>query len=166
MKKNSTKTCKTKGNPNTPFQFLAVYSFTVYFCAVGRFRLNFIFYSLLMAFSAYGQKNPSADCPLELTLKVQARLDSMAAANFDANRIQGYRILLYSGNDRNQANLAKENAYLHFPKGDVYLTYQSPTFKVRFGNFYTRLEAWQILLKLRPDFPNAVITNEVVFVKP
>lgn len=99
-------------------------------------------------------------------MKVQALLDSMAAVNFKANRIQGFRILLYSGNDREEAGRAKETIYRLFPKADVYTAYSAPTFKVRFGDFYTRIEAWQHLLKLKGPFPGAVITNDIVIIKP
>ena len=129
-------------------------------------RLWFSLFFGLLAQAGAAQSAAYRECSEDITLSMQARLDSMAAANFEANRIQGYRILLYTGNDRNLANLAKENAYQLFPKGDVYLSYQSPTFKVRFGNFYSRLEAWQNLLKFRNLFPNAVITNEIVIIKP
>ncbi len=128
--------------------------------------LIFSFFNMLLTLNSFGQRSVSDDCPLDITLKTQALLDSQAGLNFEANRIQGYRILLYTGNDRNIANLAKENAYTLFPKGDVYLTYQSPTFKVRFGNFYSRMEAWNGLLKFRSLFPNAVLANEIVVVKP
>lgn len=106
------------------------------------------------------------DCPLDKTLRIQAMLDSMAAVNFKANHIHGFRILLYSGNDREEAGRAKEAAYRLFPKADVYTAYSAPTFKVRFGDFYTRIDAWQHLLKLKGLFPGAVITNEIVIVKP
>jgi len=129
-------------------------------------RLWFSLLSGLLAQAGAAQSTTYRECSEDVTVSMQVRLDTMAAANFEANRIQGYRILLYTGNDRNLANLAKENAYQLFPKGDVYLSYQSPTFKVRFGNFYSRLEAWQNLLRFRNLFPNAVITNEIVIIKP
>ena len=148
------------------YTFSALGEFSYYFApAMTRWLLYSISFWLLIQ-TAAAQSLDYRECSEDITLSMQARLDSMAAANFEANRIQGYRILLYTGNDRNLANLAKENAYQLFPKGDVYLSYQAPTFKVRFGNFYSRLEAWQNLLKFRNLFPNAVITNEIVIIKP
>ena len=116
--------------------------------------------------TASSQPKSYEDCSLDKTMKVQALLDSMAAVNFKANRIQGFRILLYSGNDREEAGRAKETIYRLFPKADVYTAYSAPTFKVRFGDFYTRIEAWQHLLKLKGPFPGAVITNDIVIIKP
>jgi hypothetical protein len=120
----------------------------------------------LMPLFSKAQNLPYRDCNAEITHLVHSRLDSMASKNFTASRISGYRILLYSGNDRSEAGKAKEKAYILYPKGDVYTTYSAPTFKVRFGNFYSRLEAWQLLKKIQVHFPQAVITPEVVLVKP
>ena len=129
-------------------------------------------FSLILAFTIFHFKEAKAqsknydDCRLDVTIRIQSVLDSQAAENFRANRIQGFRILLYSGNDREEANRAKEEVYKLFPKGDVYMAYKAPTFKVRFGDFYTRHDAWQNLLWLRPHFSQAVILNEIVIVKP
>jgi hypothetical protein len=113
-----------------------------------------------------GQTKGYKECILDQTDRVNAMLDSAAIKNLEASRIQGFRILIYSGNDRDEAIKAKENAYLLFPKADVYMTYQVPSFKVRFGDFYSRLDAWTTLLKLKAQFPQAVITNEIVNIKP
>ena len=125
---------------------------------------------LLCFFSAAlpskAQPKPEEDCAYDRTMKVNAMLDSMTAANFEASRIQGFRILLYSGNDRDEAGHAKEAAYRVFPKADVYMAYSAPTFKVRIGDYYSRFDAWQDLLKLREQFPRAVITSEIVVIKP
>jgi len=132
-----------------------------------RTAISFILTGFLMVVkTSSAQSGSYEDCALDKTLKVQAMLDSMTAANFEASRIQGYRILLYSGNSRDEAGRAKEMVYKLFPKADVYMAYSAPTFKVRFGDFYSRLDAWQHLLKLRAQFPQAVITNEIVIIKP
>jgi hypothetical protein len=112
------------------------------------------------------QLREGEDCPHEKTMVIQKKLDSLAVKNFEANRIQGFRIQLYSGNNREEAGHAKELIYQLFPKADVYTNYQAPTFKVRFGDFYSRIDAWQHLLKLQGQFPSAVITSEIVIIKP
>lgn len=81
------------------------------------------------------------------------------------NKIRGFRILLYSGNDRELATKAKAQGYKVFPKADVYTQYNVPTFKVRLGDYYQKLEAYKALGKLKPYFPAAVIVEEVVNLK-
>ncbi len=123
-----------------------------------------ILFAVLLSSDLMGQEYK--ECILDQTDQVNKLLDSLAIKNLEASRIQGFRILIYSGNERDEAIKAKENAYVLFPKADVYMTYQVPSFKVRFGDFYSRLDAWTTLLKLQAQFPQAVITNEIVNIKP
>ena len=123
-----------------------------------------ILFAVLLPSDLMGQEYK--ECILDQTDQVNKLLDSLAIKNLEASRIQGFRILIYSGNEREEAIKAKENAYVLFPKADVYMTYQVPSFKVRFGDFYSRLDAWTTHLKLQAQFPQAVITNEIVNIKP
>lgn len=102
----------------------------------------------------------------ECTPLVDRYLDSLAVRNLKANRIPGFRILLYSGNEREGAVRAKEQAYRIFQKADLYTTYQAPTFKVRLGDYYQRLDAFLDVKKLEAAFPQAVIIQEIVQLKP
>ena len=139
---------------------------SVYLCCMKKVLFLFLLFLVRAQAEAFAQDRAGEDCASDLTMKVSAMLDSITAENFKASRIQGFRILLYSGNEREAAVRAKETAYGIFPKADVYMAYSAPTFKVRLGDFYSRLDAWQQLLKLRSQFPQAVITNEIVTVKP
>ena len=93
-------------------------------------------------------------------------LDSVANIKRKARHIEGFRILLYSGNDREKASKAKETAYRLIRNSDVYTNYQAPTFKVRLGDFYQKAEAFLAMGKLVTNFPNAVIIQEIVNIKP
>ena len=106
---------------------------------------------------------PSPDC---INKQLDAYLDSVANQKRKSKKIEGFRILLYSGNDREKASKAKEIAYRLIKKSDVYTSYQAPTFKVRFGDFYQKVEAFLALGKLKSGFPNAVIIPEIVNIKP
>ena len=53
---------------------------------------------------------------------------------------QGYRILIYMGNNKNEAMQIKDKVELMFPGFPVYLKFEAPNFKVRVGDFRTRLE--------------------------
>ena len=106
---------------------------------------------------------PSQDC---INKKLETFLDSIANLKRKSTRIVGFRILLYSGNDREKASKAKEMAYRLIRNSDVYTSYQTPTFKVRMGDFYQKAEAFLALGKLKSGFPNAVIISEIVNIKP
>lgn len=104
----------------------------------------------------------SAHC---LERPIEMWLDSLAEKSRKARLIHGFRILLFSGNTREEATKAKEMAYKNFPDLDVYTTYSNPTFKVKLGDFYMKLDAYLVLKKLQTVFPNAVLVEEVVNLK-
>ena len=112
------------------------------------------------------QKPLYAGSNLEVTEKLDMYLDSLASRDLKSNRIAGYRILLYSGNERDEATKAREQAYRVFQKADLYTKYQAPTFKVSLGDFYERLDAYIALKKLESAFPQAVVVQEIVNLKP
>ena len=102
----------------------------------------------------------------DVTEQLDQYLDSLASRDLKSNRIAGYRILLYSGNERDEATKAREQAYRVFQKADLYTKYQAPTFKVSLGDFYERLDAYIALKKLEGVFPQAVVIQEIVNLKP
>ncbi|HRH35518.1 MAG TPA: hypothetical protein PKY12_10675 [Catalimonadaceae bacterium] len=102
---------------------------------------------------------------LSIENQLEKVLDSLADQSRKAKLIQGYRILIYSGNSREEATKSKEMAYKSIPNVDVYTSYLAPTFKVKLGDFYQKLDAYLTLKKLQAAFPMAVIVNEVVHLK-
>lgn len=73
-------------------------------------------------------------------------------------RARGYRIQIYSGNDqkvaRNEANSRKGAIQSAFPNMEVTVSYNSPVWRVRAGNFKTQEQASQALSELKARFPN------------
>lgn len=79
--------------------------------------------------------------------------------------INGYRIQIaaYSGvNSKSQAEYAKSSFNNLFPYTRAYLIYNEPYFKVRVGNYYTRLEAYKDLETIRLTYPSAYIVPDKV----
>ena len=89
-------------------------------------------------------------------------LDTLAASNKNIKYAQGYRILVYTGNDRKTAFDLRKSAVNNLPEERDYLTYVQPTFKLKIGDFYTRMEANQALQQLRNIAPNASIIAEQI----
>jgi antitoxin (DNA-binding transcriptional repressor) of toxin-antitoxin stability system len=70
---------------------------------------------------------------------------------------KGYRIQIFSGNNQKQS---KETAYSMerqlrelYPELDTYVTFQSPFWKLRAGNYHTSEEAHAVLRELKTAFP-------------
>jgi len=73
----------------------------------------------------------------------------------------GYRIQIYFGSGRTartDAYEAKANFLTKFSDFPAYVLYQSPFYKVRVGDFRSKREAHDLLIKVQRTFPNAYIT--------
>lgn len=72
-------------------------------------------------------------------------------------RARGYRIQVYSGSDqktaKNEANSRKGAIQSSYPNMEVSVSYNSPVWRVRAGNFKTQEQANQALSEMRSKFP-------------
>jgi len=87
--------------------------------------------------------------------------------NPDNKAIPGYRIQIFfdSGlNSSDRAKQARDEFLLKFPDIQAYVNWKAPNYRVRVGDFKTRLEAEKTLQLILPDYPNAwVIKDEINF---
>ncbi len=74
----------------------------------------------------------------------------------------GYRIQIYFGSERAKAQEIKTDFVSAFPQVGAYLVYHQPNFKVRVGDFGSRLEAQGFLKKLGDRYTTAFIVNDDV----
>jgi hypothetical protein len=94
--------------------------------------------------------------------RVDKLVDKQIELNKQALRIRttlepGFRILVISTNKRDLAIDAKSRLLKIYPDQKSYLFYQSPYFKLQFGNFRTMKEAEQLKKELAPDFGEDLI---------
>ena len=69
----------------------------------------------------------------------------------------GYRIQLYFGNDRTHANDLKTEFLNEHPKTSAYVLYRQPNFKLRVGDFKSRLEALKFLKEIQIIYNTAFV---------
>jgi hypothetical protein len=89
------------------------------------------------------------------------RLDTLISRNIEQNKasnsIQGFRIQIFFGSERKAAQEARTKFMQNFPGYDSYLIYQQPYFKVRVGDFRTKLEAHALFKQVLPEFERVFI---------
>ena len=82
-------------------------------------------------------------------------------------KINGWRIQIFfdSGNNSKSRAFAKKGLFVaRHPETGSYLTFQSPNYKVRVGDFRTRLDAEGFRQLILADFPDAfVVRDEINF---
>jgi hypothetical protein len=80
------------------------------------------------------------DFRLDILARKEAELNA-AAAKSAARSGMGYRLQVLSTNDREQAMKIRTQLLQRYPDQKVYMLYQMPYVKLRFGNFTTKQEA-------------------------
>ena len=71
--------------------------------------------------------------------------------------VNGYQLQVLNTTDRNEAINAKSLLLSKYPKQKTFLMYQSPYYKIRFGNFLTSSEAASYQKKIKADFNNVFV---------
>ncbi|MBE9466071.1 SPOR domain-containing protein [Dyadobacter subterraneus] len=107
----------------------------------------------------------TSDKPLYVNKRLQTVLDTLAQQNKAIRYISGYRIQLYVGNVRQEADNAKSYIYSSFPDLNPYVSYSQPTYRVKAGDFMYRSDAEQYLEQIRGQYSSAVILADRVEIK-
>ena len=97
--------------------------------------------------------------------RVAVLLDTMAIMNKAVRYAKGYRILAYTGTERKAAMDVRNIIVSRLPDVQVYPQYKQPTWRVKVGDFFNRVEANQALLRIRDITPNAMIVEDQINVK-
>lgn len=72
----------------------------------------------------------------------------------------GYRIQLYFGSERSKAAEIKTDFSANFSNTPAYLIYQQPNFKIRVGDFKTRMEAFAFLESIKEFYTTSFIVPD------
>jgi sporulation related protein len=84
------------------------------------------------------------------------------AINSSKMTMPGYRVQIFYGNQRTKATEIRTEVLKKFPDTPAYIIYQQPNFKVRMGDFKTRLEAMSLLEAVRHEYAQAFIVKDEV----
>jgi hypothetical protein len=126
-------------------------------------KLTFLIGSLMIGFIGLAQVNADTLKNGVVVMK-DARINTLLKKQADINKkvieskkpTKGFRIQVLNTNDRNQALTAKSKLLSLYPEHKVYLMYQAPYFKIRFGNFVDRNDANKLKKELSRMFPAGV----------
>lgn len=92
--------------------------------------------------------------------RVDALLDKHVQINREFNGLTGYRIQIFfdsGSNAKNKANNERRRFMTLFGQTKAYVTFDAPNFKVRVGNFRTRLDAEKFLREIQKHFEMAYV---------
>jgi hypothetical protein len=80
----------------------------------------------------------------------------------DNNVMNGFRIQVYSGTNRTEAEHIKQELSQNYGNIPVYEIYQSPYFKIRVGDFRNRIEAQELFYKLKQQYTGILLAPDKI----
>ena len=109
----------------------------------------------------------------KISMMRDPRLDLLAKKELEFNTLglkaaKGFRLLVMSSNDRDKVMVVRAKLLQQFPDQKVYMTFQVPYIKLKFGNFIEKPEAEKYrdqITKARIVTTNVYVVPEVVEVK-
>jgi len=81
-------------------------------------------------------------------------------------KMKGYRVQIHFGAEKAKALDIKSKFISQNHSLSAYLDYQQPYFKIRVGDFRTKLESYKFLQEISADFPGAFIVNDDIELPP
>ncbi len=115
-----------------------------------------------ISFSIYAQTK--GEIKIKTTPEIKNLVSKRIAYNKSKKSIKGYRIQIYYGSE-NGAIHARSKFLGLFPNTATYIDYESPDWKVKVGNFKTKLEADKAREEILLVFDGAFVLEEKIPVK-
>ena len=103
----------------------------------------------------------------QLPIKQDSRITDLLIRHSQINQkrkgIEGYRLEIFFGSDykaREKATKVKNDFNLIYPTIPAYVSFQTPNFKVRVGDFRNKSEALKAKAAIAYKYPNAFIVKD------
>ena len=96
------------------------------------------------------------------------RIDTLVARRAELNKaigigeVNGFRVQIFTGSNRKEAYNMQAKFQQDFPDIRSYVIYSDPNFKVRVGDFRTRLDAEKLQDQLKRSFDGTFIITEKI----
>lgn len=98
--------------------------------------------------------------------KLNATVLRLKEINSSKQSMPGFRIQIYFGSLRSKANELRAKFAARFPELNPVVSYHQPNFKVRAGDFRTRMEAQSKLEIIEKEFPGAFVVPDEIRLPP
>ena len=125
---------------------------------------NLILFTFLMCSTIiYGQTTIENDSIVYKTTTIKDyRIEKLDKIYTESYELNGYRIQIFSGNKNQPAKQARMTFAQKYKPINAYKTYQQPFFKVRVGDFRTKLEALKFQKTIIEYYPNCFIVKDKI----
>lgn len=119
--------------------------------------------TLIMAFAVKAQaQQDSTGVKVISSGLLDLKLKHRTEAKEEAEGMEGFRIQVYFGDDRKEAEKVKTDLEELFPDFKCYTIIELPYYKVRIGNFRSRVAAQALFFALQHIYPNVFIVSDKI----
>lgn len=121
--------------------------------------------TLLLVLLVYSARCQNEHAELIQDKRVDLLVDKHTFLNRHQFTLTGWRIQIFFDSGANSKKKASDALRLfneRYPETDAYLSFKEPYYRVRVGDFRTRLEAEGFLRKVQAQYPNAFATNDYI----
>jgi hypothetical protein len=120
----------------------------------------FVFTLFIMSqttlFAQNGEIHVQQDSRIDVLMQKQLNL------NASKHGVDGFRVQIHFGQSRETAQKIRSRFSIDFPELKTYLGYNSPYYKIRVGDFITRLEAYKVQKAITKKYRGAYIVPTTV----
>ena len=125
-----------------------------------------LFFALLIGVFAVQASEKDSLKVGKITYHYPEKLDTLLSNFIKQNKenqvYSGYRIQLMASPNRQAVLTFKSDFYKEFPNKRPVLIYQQPNFKLREGNYRSKLEAYKEMMKIHEKYPDAFIIQDEI----
>ena len=127
-------------------------------------RIIFIFLLVVLYNQTQAQEYKITDSTKSKTTIViqDNRLNELSETYRSSFKLMGYRIQIFSGNKKQPARDARLAFVQNYNSIKAHEIYEQPYFKVRVGDFRTKIEALKFKNELTKYFPNCFIVRDEI----
>ena len=115
-------------------------------------RFKGLIFSLFISAISFGQSN-------QITIDADLRIDSLMIQQTKINKqkdgVSGFRIQIKNTTTQKDANSLRARFSRDFPELKSYLLYNAPYYKIRIGDYLTKLEAQKDLIEIKKKYRGA-----------
>ena len=125
----------------------------------------FMLFSLSAAAQTRGKVTVVKDSRIDSLMALRIALSktpNTAAGAYAPASTNGFRVQIFTGSNRADAYNAQSKFNEMYPEMKTYIIYNEPNFKVRAGDFRTRLEASKLMEQVRAQFASVFIIPEKI----
>lgn len=115
-------------------------------------RIIGLIFCLLISAISFSQNN-------QISIDSDSRVDSLMIKQIEINKqndgVSGFRIQIKNTTTQKDANALRARFSRHFPHLKSYLQYNAPYYKIRIGDYLTKLEAQKDLIEIKKKYRGA-----------